>query len=101
MMKKVTFLILLTSLQFSTLYALAADELMEIHKVTSTEMNSIIAPQAGSLVYSTTEDTLYFYTGTAWKRLRSTGTETIINAGSGMVVSGNGSSTTPYTIGTN
>jgi hypothetical protein len=99
--KKLTFLILLLSTPFSTLYAVTADELLEVHKVTTTEMNNINAPQAGSLVYNTTDDTLYFYTGTVWKRLRSLGTETILNAGSGMVVTGNGSSALPYTIGVN
>jgi len=64
-------------------------------------MNNINAPQAGSLIYNTTENTLFFYTGSIWKRLRSSGTETILNAGSGMVVTGNGSSSTPYTIGVN
>ncbi|MCF6244510.1 MAG: hypothetical protein L3J43_05685 [Sulfurovum sp.] len=86
---------------FSTLYAITADELLEVHKVTTTEMNSITTPQAGSLVFNTTENTLYFYTGSAWKRLRSTGSETKVNAGSGMVVTGNGTSSVPYTIGTN
>jgi hypothetical protein len=99
--KKLTFLILLLSTPFSTLYAVTADELLEVHKVTTTEMNNINAPQAGSLVYNTTENTLFFYTGTVWKRLRSTGGETILNAGSGMVVSGNGTNASPYSIGVN
>jgi hypothetical protein len=96
------FLILLLLLATSsTLHAVTADELLEVHKVTTTEMNNINAPQAGSLVYNTTENTLFFYTGTVWKQLRSTGGETILNAGSGMVVSGNGSSASPYSIGVN
>jgi hypothetical protein len=99
--KKLTFLILLLSTPFSTLYAITADELLEIHKVTTTEMNNINTPQAGSLVYNTTENTLFFYTGTVWKQLRSTGGETILNAGSGMVVSGNGTNASPYSIGVN
>ena len=85
----------------SLLHAITADELLEIHKVTTTEMNNINAPQAGSLVYNTTDNTLYFYTGAVWKRLRSSGSETILNAGSGMVITGNGSSSTPYTLGVN
>ena len=99
--KKLTFLLLLLSTPFSTLYAVTADELLEVHKVTTTEMNNINTPQAGSLVYNTTENTLFFYTGTVWKRLRSTGGETILNAGSGMVVSGNGTNASPYSIGVN
>ena len=99
--EKLSFIILLLFISFSTLYAVTSDELMEIHKATTTEMNNINTPLAGSLVYNTTEDTLYFYTGTIWKRLRSTGGETILNAGSGMVVSGSGTSSVPYTIGVN
>lgn len=99
--KKLVFLTLLLSTHFSMLYALTTDELMQIHNVTSTEMNNITNPQAGSLVYNTTEDTLYFYTGTVWKRLRATGSETIINAGSSTTVTGNGTSSVPYTIGIN
>ena len=99
--KKLTFLILLLSTQFSTLYAVTANELLEVHKVTNTEMNNINTPQAGSLVYNTTDNTLYFYTGSVWKRLRSSGGETILNAGSGMLVTGNGTSSVPYSIGVN
>ena len=99
--KKLSFILLLLSMPFYTLYAVTADELMQIYKVNTSEMNNITAPLAGSLVYNTAEGTLYFYTGTTWKRLRSTGTETILNAGSGMTVLGNGSSAVPYSIGIN
>ena len=100
-MKKIIFLISLLLLKSAVLYAVTADELLQVHKVTTTEMNNITTPQAGSIVFNTTENTLYFYTGTIWKKLRSTGTETIINAGSNVVITGNGSSSVPYTIGTN
>ena len=97
-MKKLAFLI---AVQVSILHAITAGELLEVHKATTIEMNNINTPQAGSLIYNTTENTLFFYTGSAWKRLRSSGTETILNAGSGMVVTGNGSNSTPYAIGVN
>ena len=98
--KKLLFLTVLST-AFSALYAITADELLEIHKVTTTEMNNINTPQAGSLVYNTTENTLFFYTGSIWKRLRSNGGETILNAGNGTVVSGNGTNASPYSIGVN
>ncbi len=101
LMYKFIFSVLLFLQQSSVLYAVDADEIMQIHKVTTIEMNNINTPQAGSLVYNTTENTLFFYTGTVWRRLRSTGSETILNAGSGMVVSGNGTNTSPYSIGVN
>ena len=100
-MKKLLFLMSLFFIQSSALHAVTADELMEIHKVTTTEMNNINGPQAGSLVYNTTEDAIFFYTGAAWKKLRSDGDETVINAGSGVTVTGNGTSATPYTVGSN
>jgi len=99
--KKLSFLTLMFSIQFSILHAITTEELLQVHKITTTEMNNISTPQAGSLVYNTTENTLFFYTGTVWKRLRSTGTETILNAGSSMIVSGNGTNSSPYTIGVN
>jgi len=100
-MKKLLFLIGLLLMQSINLYAVTADELMAIHKVTTTEMSNIDLPQAGSLVYNTTENTLFFYTGVAWKRLRSNGSETILNAGNGTTVTGNGTTTVPYTVGAN
>ena len=93
---------LLSMLIFTAIvYAITAEELLQLHSVTTTEMNNISAPQAGSVVYNSTENTLYFYTGSIWKKMRANGTETIINAGSGMTVTGNGSNTTPYTVGIN
>ena len=76
-----------------------ADELMHIHKVTTAEMNAINSPQSGSLAYNTSENSLYFYTGTHWKKMRSKGNETSINAGSGISITGDGEPSTPYTVG--
>ena len=99
--KKLILMTLTTSIYFSSLNAVTAEELLQIHRITTNEMNNISAPKAGSLVYNTTENTLFFYTSTIWKRLRANGMETILNAGSGMVVTGTGSNATPYTIGVN
>lgn len=79
--------------------ASTADELLQIHKVTTAEMNAINAPQAGSLAYNTDDETVFFYTGTAWKRLKSYGNETVVSAGSGMIVTGSGTNTSAYLIG--
>ena len=100
-MKKLIFLISLLFLKSSSLYAITAGELLEVHKVTTTEMNSITTAQVGSLIYNLSEHTLYFYTGAVWKRLRSTDGETIIHAGNGILVTGSGTTTAPYTIGAN
>jgi hypothetical protein len=83
------------------LLAVTADELMQIHKVTTTQMNAISNPQPGSLVYNMTENTIFFYTGTIWRKMRATGNETIINAGNGTSIAGNGTNVTPYVLGVN
>jgi len=93
------YVLLLLSVFFSSLSAVTADELVGIHKVTTTEMNSINTPQAGSLVFNTTVNTIFFYTGTVWNRLRAEGSETVINARGQMTITGSGSNTTPYVIG--
>jgi len=97
-MKKLAFLV---AVQVSILHAITASELLEVHKATTTEMNNINTPKAGSLIYNTTENTLFFYTGAVWKRLRSTGSETVINAGNGVAVTGTGTATVPYSIEVN
>jgi len=98
MIKKfyILFFLLLT---ITSLSAVTADELIQIHKVTTSEMNNITTPASGSLVYNTNENSLYFYTGIIWKKMRSNGSETIIHAGSGISVSGNGTVSVPYIIG--
>ena len=85
----------------STMHAITADELMRLHSVTTSQMNNISSPQAGSVVYNSTENTLFFYTGSVWKRMRANGSETIINAGNGISVTGNGASATPYVLNVN
>lgn len=98
-MKQTIYSLLFISVLASSLHALSSDELMQIHKVTTAEMNNIISPQAGSLVYNTDEKTIFFYTGNLWKKMRSDGDETVMHAGSGIVVTGNGTNTSAYTIG--
>jgi len=99
MMKYFFYIIVTLLIINSKLLAVTSEELMQVHKVTTSEMNSITNPYAGSLVYNTTENSLYFYTGTVWKKMRSNGSETIINAGSGISITGNGQTSTPYVIG--
>jgi len=98
-MHKLIFALLLLLTIPSLSLAITADEILKVHKVTTTEMNNILTPQTGTVVFNTTEHTLFFYNGIIWKRLRATGTETIINAGNNIVITGNGSNSTPYIIG--
>ena len=92
----IIFILMMTSTNSS---AVTADELVHIHRVTTSEMGSIASPKAGDLVYNTTINSIYFYTGSIWKRMRPDGSETIIHAGTDINVTGNGTYTTPYTIG--
>ena len=80
-------------------FAITADELMHVHRVTATEMSNIVNPQAGSLVYNTSDNNLFFYTGSVWKVMKANGLETIVTAGSNITTTGNGTASTPYIIG--
>jgi len=99
MMKYFFYILAISTIFSSSSSAVTADELMQIHKVTTTEMNNINTPIPGSLVYNTSENSLYFYTGTLWKKMRSSGSETIVNAGTNINISGNGTTSAPYVIG--
>ncbi|MBU2996347.1 hypothetical protein KO500_07870 [Cellulophaga baltica] len=48
-----------------------ANELTKLHEVTTAEMNSIDSPEAGSLIFNTTENKLYYYNGTEWVNTKS------------------------------
>jgi hypothetical protein len=100
-MKLFFYFLVMSVISISSLQAAEADELMQVHKVTTAEMNSISTPQAGSLVYNTDEKSAFFYTGTAWKKMRAKGDETVVNAGSNIAVAGDGTSANPYTVGVN
>ena len=98
-MKYFFYILAISTIFSSSSLAVTADELVQIHKVTTAEMNNISAPTPGSLVYNTSENSLYFYTGTLWKKMRSSGSETIVNAGTNINISGNGTTSAPYVIG--
>jgi len=97
--KKLIFLQFILSIFIFVLHATTEDELMELNKVTTAVMNNIDTPKAGSLVYNLDEKTTFFYTGIVWKKMRSDGDETIINAGNNIIVTGNGTNTSVYVIG--
>ncbi len=75
-----------------------SNELLAIHSISTIEMNAITNPFKGSLIYNTDKKSIYFYTGTLWKKLKSDGRETKIIAGNNLTISGNGTNQTPYTI---
>lgn len=74
------------------------DELLGIHNVSTNEMNAIVSPFKGSLIYNIDKKSIYFYTGALWKKLKSDGNETKIVAGDNLTISGNGTEQVPYII---
>ncbi len=75
-----------------------SDELLAIHNLSTIQMNAIVSPPKGSILYNTDEKSIYFYSGTLWKKLRSDGRETKIIAGNNLTITGNGADQTPYII---
>lgn len=71
------------------------DLLVKLHEVTTANMNSIVDPPTGSLVYNTDEQSLFVHTGTIWAN-----TKTKIEAGDGVTISGLGTDSSPYRINT-
>lgn len=65
-MKKLLIILFLFSLVKIFGQTPTAGDLVEIHNVTSTEMNSISNPTEGSLVFNTTTRSIHFYSNAAW-----------------------------------
>lgn len=84
-------------------YALLADipksdELVQLHQVTTAEMNSIVSPEIGSLIFNSDDKEIYERNATAWKRISSSGDETKVFSGDCVDVLGTGTVGTPYTV---
>ena len=65
-MKKLTYLffcILFTNLVTAQVFA---DELVNIHSVSETEMNVLVPAESGSLAFNTSDSKLYVFNGTVW-----------------------------------
>jgi hypothetical protein len=78
-----------------------------IPRMTTAEMNAIASPATGLMVYNTTDNTFYFYNGTAWGKVEGAaevdgviGNE-VLNAtnNGGLLRSGAGTAANPYTLG--
>jgi hypothetical protein len=75
-----------------------SDELVVLHNVNTTDMNGILAPIEGSLIFNTDDKEIYERNTTSWNRISSDGSETKIIAGSCMDVTGVGTVADPYVI---
>ncbi|KQC29734.1 hypothetical protein [Flagellimonas eckloniae] len=65
-MKKVIVLVLFFSFIELNAQTPTAGDLVGIHNVTTTEMNSIANPIEGSMVFNTTTKSIHFYSDSAW-----------------------------------
>ena len=74
------------------------DELVVLHSATIAEMNAIVSPVQGSLIFNTDDNEVYERNDTGWNRISSDGSETKIVAGNCMDITGIGTSSNPYII---
>ena len=78
-----------------------SDELLILHSVTQSDMNTIVSPIEGSLVFNSNDQEIYERNSTHWDRIRSDGSETKIVAGACTKVTGAGTSANPYVVKNN
>jgi hypothetical protein len=97
-MKKITLPIMILSIVVLVNSAPLSDELIVLHHVSTTQMNNIGSPTEGSLVFNTDDKEVYEYSGTAWNRISSNGSETKIIAQDGIKITGSGTASDPYII---
>ena len=71
----------------------AMDNSLKLKNVTTTQRDALSSPQAGDMVYNTTEGTIDFYNGSAWF---STSTSTFTFGLSYVVVAGGGGGATAW-----
>jgi len=98
-MKKLYILLIVTSLNVLDLNAAPlSDELIVLHNATTVEMNAIVSPTQGSLIFNTDDKEVYERNTTAWNRISSEGSETKIIAGNCMNITGIGTISDPYVV---
>lgn len=95
-MKKV--IIFFTSMVLQLNAAPLSDELVVLHNASTAEMNAIVSPIQGSLIYNTDDSEVYECNATAWNRISGDGNETKIVAGNCIDINGTGTSLDPYVI---
>ena len=74
------------------------DELVVLHNVTTAEMNAIVSPVIGSLIFNTDDKEVYERNATAWRRISSDGSDTKVLQDTCMEITGTGTSADPYII---
>jgi hypothetical protein len=74
------------------------NELVQLQRVTTVQMNAIVSPVTGSLLFNTDDNQVYERNATAWHKISSDGSETKIVAGNGINITGSGTMADPYQI---
>jgi len=74
----------------------SSDTLVQLHNVTTSEMNAIISAVKGSLIFNSDDKEVYERNTTNWKKMTSNGDETHIVSGSCIDITGTGTSLNPY-----
>ncbi len=75
-----------------------AEELVGIHSVTNSQMNSIANPITGTLLFNSDNSSLYGYNGSSWESLKPQGNETKIIADDNVTITGSGTTADPYIV---
>jgi hypothetical protein len=85
---------------FVNLQAVVPDrrDLVQLHSVSTVEMNAITSPAEGSVIFNSDDNEVYEHNATAWNKISSDGSETKIVAGNCMEVTGLGTATSPYVV---
>ena len=73
-----------------------SDELIVLHNVTTAEMNGIVSPTVGSIVFNTDDNEIYERNVTAWRKISSDGSETKVLSGECVDITGQGTTANPY-----
>jgi len=97
-MKKTTLPFIILSIVFQVHAAPLSDELVVLHNTTTVEMNAIVSPAKGSLIFNTDDNEIYERNATAWNNISSDGSETKIIAGNGIIITGSGTIADPYQV---
>lgn len=101
-MKKIKTLLLLMVVAIYTTKAVAqvptANELVGIHVVSESQMNSITGPITGTLIFNSDANSVYEYSGSAWESLKPNGGETKIIADDNVTITGSGTTDDPYIV---
>jgi hypothetical protein len=98
MIKKILIILLILIAKLGFSQAPTAGDLVAIHSATLAEINAIVSPYEGSLIYNSDDSFLYQFTGSAWQKLTPEGNETKIISDGNVTIFGSGTSADPYIV---